>query len=152
MRVFDNDNNLKPITILLRLSADPDSIVETYTVSIKDSSGLEIGTKYYATVDSSLTDSQIETALSTEVTADENQAIDVSHNALTEITSIPNWSTWSQSDWSTYFDANLANGHVTSITNLAQAKAMMSKQNLVLNNLAKTAIAMRNKLWPDLEE
>lgn len=63
---------------------------------------------------------------------------------------LPNWATWTQAQWDTYFNANLANGHVTAISNLAEAKLMLAKQNLVINNLAKAVIALRNRTFPDL--
>lgn len=57
---------------------------------------------------------------------------------------IPSWATWTQADWNTYFAANLANGSVTSIANLADAKVMLAKQNNVIDALAKMVIALRN--------
>lgn len=65
---------------------------------------------------------------------------------------VPNWATWSQADWESYFNANLASGNVTSIANLADAKAMLTKQNTVINALAKIVLAMRDQVWPDLPE
>lgn len=63
---------------------------------------------------------------------------------------LPNWATWTQAQWDSYFTTNLANGHVTAISNLAEAKLMLAKQNLVINNLAKAVIALRNRTFPDL--
>lgn len=65
--------------------------------------------------------------------------------ARIEANAIPNWATWTQPQWTTYFNANLANGHVTSISNLADAKLMLAKQNNVIDALAKMVIALRNR-------
>ena len=64
--------------------------------------------------------------------------------ARIDANSIPDWATWTQAQWTTWFNANLANGNVTAIANLADAKAMLTKQNAVINNLAKMVIALRN--------
>src|ERR1041385_5620271 len=39
--------------------------------------------------------------------------------------SIPNWATWSQSDWQTYFDANLSDAQADLVTSLAAARVMI---------------------------
>lgn len=64
--------------------------------------------------------------------------------ARVDANAIPNWATWAQADWDTYFNANLANSNVTAIANLADAKVMLAKQNAVINALAKMVIAVRD--------
>lgn len=64
--------------------------------------------------------------------------------ARAEATAIPNWATWTHAQWSAYFNSNLANGNVTAIANLADAKLMLAKQNAVIDALAKMVIALRN--------
>jgi hypothetical protein len=65
---------------------------------------------------------------------------------------IPNWATWSQSDWNTYFNNNLSDTEVDLVTSLATARVMLKRQNLVTQNLVKLIIAMRDQMWPDLPE
>lgn len=65
---------------------------------------------------------------------------------------IPQWATWTQDGWATYFSGNLANGNVTGIGSLADAKLMLAKQNAAINALAKMVIALRDQTWPDLPE
>jgi hypothetical protein len=71
---------------------------------------------------------------------------------------IPNWATWTQQDWATYFGANLSDteidAQVATISTLATAKTviaiMWKRQNKILDSLAKMEIAMRDQVWPDL--
>jgi hypothetical protein len=63
---------------------------------------------------------------------------------------IPNWATWTQADWDAYFTANLSPAQVTTVTTIAIARTMLNKQNLVIQNLVKLVIAMRDETWPDL--
>jgi hypothetical protein len=63
---------------------------------------------------------------------------------------IPNWSLWSQADWDAYFTANLSPAQVTTVTTIALARTMLNRQNLVIQNLVKLVIAMRDNQWPDL--
>jgi hypothetical protein len=63
---------------------------------------------------------------------------------------IPNWATWTQADWDAYFTANLSPAQVTTVTTIAIARTMLNRQNLVIQNLVKLVIAMRDNQWPDL--
>jgi hypothetical protein len=63
---------------------------------------------------------------------------------------IPNWATWTQADWDAYFTANLSPAQVTKVTTIAIARTMLNRQNLVIQNLVKLVIAMRDETWPDL--
>lgn len=72
--------------------------------------------------------------------------------ARTTAKSIPAWATWSQSDWDTYFNANLSDGEVDLVTSLATARVMMKRQNLVIKNLVKMVIAIRDNAWSDLPD
>ena len=74
------------------------------------------------------------------------------NSARSTAKNIPSWATWTQADWNTFFGNNLSDEQVDLVTNLAQAKAMMKRQNAVINNLAKIIIAMRDQIWPDLPE
>ena len=63
---------------------------------------------------------------------------------------IPNWATWTQADWDAYFTANLSPAQVSTVTTIALARTMLNRQNLVIQNLVKLVIAMRDNQWPDL--
>jgi hypothetical protein len=63
---------------------------------------------------------------------------------------IPNWATWTQADWEAYFTANLSPAQVTTVTTIALARTMLNRQNLVIQNLVKLVIALRDAQFPDL--
>jgi hypothetical protein len=63
---------------------------------------------------------------------------------------IPNWATWTQADWDAYFTANLSPTQVTTVTTIAIARTMLNRQNLVIQNLVKLVIALRDAQFPDL--
>ena len=63
---------------------------------------------------------------------------------------IPNWATWTQAEWDAYFTANLSPAQVTTVTTIALARTMLNRQNLVIQNLVKLVLAMRDETWPDL--
>lgn len=66
--------------------------------------------------------------------------------------SIPQWATWTQEDWMTYFNANLSDSEADLVTSLAAARVMIKRQNLVIKNLVKMVIAMRDTIWSDLPD
>lgn len=57
---------------------------------------------------------------------------------------IPNWATWTQAQWTTYYNSNIGNGNIPAIGNLADAKAMLTKMAVVMDAQAKMIIALRN--------
>jgi hypothetical protein len=63
---------------------------------------------------------------------------------------IPSWATWTQADWDAYFTANLSPTQVTTVTTIAIARTMLNRQNLVIQNLVKLVIALRDAQFPDL--
>ena len=65
---------------------------------------------------------------------------------------IPNWAGWSTLEWQTYYDANISTTQINAITNLADAKAMLNKLSNIINSIAKMEIALRNRVFPKLED
>jgi hypothetical protein len=65
---------------------------------------------------------------------------------------IPAWATWTQEEWMVYFSANLADSEVDLVTSLATARVMIKRQNLVIKNLVKMVIALRDGVWADLPD
>lgn len=72
--------------------------------------------------------------------------------AKTTAKNIPNWATWTPAQWTTFFNANLADAQVDLITNIATTKVMMKRQNAVIDAMAKMLMAVRDELYPDLPE
>jgi len=66
------------------------------------------------------------------------------------VAAIPSWATWTQADWQTYFNANLSDAEVDKVATIAQARVALKRQNLVILNLVKMVLALRDKNWPDL--
>jgi len=71
-------------------------------------------------------------------------------NALITARSIPNYALWTQSEWITYFNANLSDTETDKVTSLATARVMMKRQNQVIQNLTKLVLALRDETWPNL--
>ena len=65
---------------------------------------------------------------------------------------VPNWASWTRDQWNNYFNNNLSDSEVELVTSLPAARTMLKRQNLVINNLAKIIIAMRDQIWPDLPD
>ena len=65
---------------------------------------------------------------------------------------IPAWATWTQDDWMAYFNANLSDSEADLVTSLATARVMIKRQNLVIKNLVKMVIAIRDAVWSDLPD
>lgn len=73
-------------------------------------------------------------------------------NARTLAKNIPNWSTWTTPEWQTYFDANLSDTQADLVTSFPTARVMIKRQNLVIQNLVKLVIALRDMGFPDLPD
>ncbi len=65
---------------------------------------------------------------------------------------IPNWATWTQADWSTWFNANISSTQINAETTLADAKVVQNKQSLAIQALGQMLLALRDCAWPDLPE
>ncbi len=72
-------------------------------------------------------------------------------NAAKTAKAIPQWATWTQAEWATYFTANLSDLEADKVTSIALARVAIKRQNAVINALAQMVIAMRDELWPDLQ-
>lgn len=72
--------------------------------------------------------------------------------AKVTVKAIPNWATWDQAQWQTYFTANLSDAEADLVTSLAAARVMIKRQNTVINALAKMVLAIRDQVWSDLPE
>jgi hypothetical protein len=66
--------------------------------------------------------------------------------------SIPNWATWTQGEWQTYFDANLSDAEIDKVTSLAAARVALKRMNTIIDKLAKLELALRDEAWPELPD
>lgn len=80
----------------------------------------------------------------------QTQIRDRANNARSQIKNIPDWATWTQAEWDTYFQANLSDAQADLVTSLAAARIMIKRQNTVIDKLAKLVIALRDGIFPDL--
>jgi len=146
-RQFDNPHLLVETIIKGRLfNIDPLALVRIDGNRRSDNSYYE-----YVSIDSDiLTDQQIINGLANPITANEIAAISRKARARGNAKGIPNWATWTPPEWKIYFESNLSNADIDLVTNISTAKEILKRQNLVINNLAKMVLAMRDQLWPDL--
>lgn len=73
-------------------------------------------------------------------------------NAASIAKAIPTWATWTQAEWLAYFDLNLSDVDADQVTSFAAARIMIKRQNLVILNLVKMLLALRDETWPDLPD
>lgn len=84
---------------------------------------------------------------------DPNDLVLIRQNAAeTLAASIPNWAGWSVQDWANYYSANISSTQINAVANLADAKVIMNKMATVIDSLAKMEIALRNRVFPKLED
>lgn len=65
-------------------------------------------------------------------------------NAKIDAVNIPNWATWGQTEWATWYNANISPTQINTVTTLTQAKPILVAMSTAINNLAKMEIALRN--------
>lgn len=65
---------------------------------------------------------------------------------------IPGWSTWSESDVLVWWNTNLSDTQTDAVLNLADARAMLKKQNAAIKHMARMLIAMRDRMFPNVPE
>lgn len=65
---------------------------------------------------------------------------------------VPSWATWTETQTLDWWTTNLSDAQVDAVANLADARALMKKQNAAIKAMARMLIAMRDRLWPQLPE
>jgi hypothetical protein len=75
----------------------------------------------------------------------------VKAGAITQASAIPSFAHWTEQDGLDWIDANIGNGEIAAVANLADAKALMTKQAVAFRALWRLAVALRNETWPNLE-
>lgn len=164
-RVFDNPRQLKSAYVRARMeSLDAGAIVELYSTQVFDENGLPTGIKYYARIESTATDEQIDTALSV-VSHLADMFVIKADAAKGHAANIPNWSTWDETQAQTWTTANIATPLANARTNLAAISTLnlatfkaalgaildiLDAMWTMLWAMARMQIALRDKTWPDL--
>ncbi len=69
-----------------------------------------------------------------------------------DLRAIPGWATWTEAQALAWWTTNLADTQVDAVANLADAKALMKKQNAAIKSMARMLIAMRNRMFPQLPD
>jgi len=71
--------------------------------------------------------------------------------AMPAIAAITNWSTWQQSDWTTWYNANISLTQINALSVIpADVKALLIKQSAVIQGLAQVLLALRDYLFPKM--
>jgi hypothetical protein len=83
--------------------------------------------------------------------ASQNAIDAVEAGATAQAAAIPNFATWTEAEMLAWSEANIGDTPIDSITNLAEAQALMKKQAVAFNALIRFTAAFRNKLFPNLE-
>jgi hypothetical protein len=72
--------------------------------------------------------------------------------AKIDATVIPNWATWTQAEFLTWYNANISPTQVTAVASLADAKVVMAAMSLELKALGQMVIAQRMMLKQILKQ
>lgn len=129
MRIFDNNNNVSESILKRRIRRlDATSVVETYAAD----NGIS-----YVKVGSTLSDSAINAAINPHSTTAEIASETRKTNAIIEAGLAAEFKSITAAQAVAYIDNN--------VTTLATAKT-------VLKIMARLIVAMRDELWPDLQD
>jgi hypothetical protein len=127
MRIFDNTSNVSKAVLLLRVRT-LDALAD---LSIYETAREDLSVARYVSVDSILTDSQLENLFSTPETLTEQTIIANYLSAANNFNNLPNWSTWTAAETE------------TNITNLIFNGNTQAQQEAVANALPFTQAGMR---------
>ena len=137
-RLFDNQNNLGQTVIARRIQAvDASAVVETYSVDIRDADNIWRGVRGYVLVESFLTDAEISALIVPGLSIIEAAAASRKRDAAAEARLATELKTISPAQAVAYVENN--------VTSLASAK-------VVLKIMVRMLIAMRDEVWPDLQD
>jgi hypothetical protein len=75
----------------------------------------------------------------------------VQAGAFDQVAAVPGFARWTEQEGLDWIDANIGNGEIAAVANLADAKALMTKQAVAFRALWRLAVALRNETWPNLE-
>jgi hypothetical protein len=75
----------------------------------------------------------------------------IQSGAKAQAANIPNFARWTEQQGLDWIAANIGNGAIDAVTNLADAKALMKKQAVAFNATWRVDKSFLNHTWPDLE-
>jgi hypothetical protein len=75
----------------------------------------------------------------------------VEADSYTDIVAIPGWAHWDEETVLTWIDDHTSATQVNAIANLEQAKIVLNDMATQLRALSRLCVALRNKVYPNLE-
>jgi len=75
----------------------------------------------------------------------------VEADSYTDIVAIPDWAHWDEETVLAWIDDHTSAVQVDAITNLPQAKVVLNDMAIQLRALSRLCVALRNKVYPNLE-
>jgi hypothetical protein len=76
----------------------------------------------------------------------------VQSGAQAQAAAIPSFAFWTEQRGLDWIANHIGPARIDGITNLAEAKAVMNDQTIAFEALWRMIVAMRNQLWPNLQE
>lgn len=128
---------------------------------LRDAVGIQDNTVGYRTIENglefivpvSVTENDIDTVIAAHdetVLTEEQQAEDLQADTVNQVSAIPNWASWDETTALNWHDTNIAAN--LPVANLTEANAVLADLETENRALVRMVIAMRNKLWPHLQE
>jgi hypothetical protein len=102
-------------------------------------------------------DAELIAAYAEWVTEQETEQTTAAHNAqvaadsYTDIVAIPGWAHWDEETVLAWIDDHTSATQVNAIANLEQAKVVLNDMATQLRALSRLCVALRNKVYPNLE-
>ncbi len=64
---------------------------------------------------------------------------------------IPGWATWTEQELLDWISNNISSTQITAVNDLTSAKVILQRQSTAITAMGRMLLAMRDKIWPDLE-
>jgi hypothetical protein len=165
MNIFENTLNLPELTINSRMfPVDPNATAILYQAAIIDVNETVTGYRNMVGITSSiLTSQQIVNSLANPMTQAETNAANRAANSRAHAKAIPSWASWTEQEALDWIQANIGTPLATPIPpnpmTVQQIRAVlvsfvniMNNMNAVQTAMARMEIAVRDEIWPDLQD
>ncbi len=76
----------------------------------------------------------------------------IQSEAEAQAKNVPGFASWTEQQGLDWIEANIGDTPIDTITNLAEAKALMKKQATAITALWRFTVAFRNKIYPHLQD
>ena len=152
-RTFLNPHHIREFILCLRVAPlDPLAGIRTYDVAetLPDSDVPTGSLRHYASIESTISNAQALAGLANPETAGEIASLVRLAAARGVAAAVPNYATWTQAQFLTWYNANISPTQINAVSTLAQAKVVMLAMSVELKALAQLIIAARDQLWPDM--